>query len=44
MAIPATGPVAENVNSVTVECCMELALDAWSICYILSVSLPLVVI
>lgn len=44
MAIPATGPVAENVYSVTVECCVKLALDARSICYILSMPLPLVVI
>ena len=44
MTIPATGPVAENVYSVTVECGMQLALDTRSICYVLGVSLPLVVI
>ena len=44
MAVPATGPVAENVYSVTVECSMKFTLDTGSICYVLSVSLPLVVI
>ncbi len=44
MAIPATGPVAENVYSVTVKRGVELPLDTWSICYVLGVSLPLVVI
>ena len=44
MAVPATGPVAENVYSVTVECSMKFALDTGSIRYVLSVSLPLVVI
>jgi hypothetical protein len=44
MAIPATGPVAENIYSVTVKRGVELALDTWSIGYVLGVSLPLVVI
>jgi hypothetical protein len=44
MAIPATGPVAENIYSVTVECGVKLALNTWSICYVLSVSLPLIMI
>ena len=44
MAIPATGPVAENVHSVIVERSMKLALNAWSVCYVLGMPLPLVML
>ena len=44
MTIPATGPVAENVYSVAIECRVELSLDAGPVSYVLSMTLPLIVI